>query len=50
MFPCYNAVQLEGEVHKYLDSFRVNKGREFFRITLEEAKDVIGRLGKKYIA
>ena len=50
MFPCYNAVQLEGEVHKYLDSFRVNRGREFFRITLEEARDVIERLGKKYTA
>jgi hypothetical protein len=48
MFACYNAVQLEGEVHKFLDSFRVNKGREFFRITIEEAKDAIEMLGEKY--
>ena len=47
-YPCYNGIELEGEVHKYLDSFRVNKHREFFRMTVEEAKSVIERLGKRY--
>ena len=47
-FSCYNGIELEQEVHKYLDSFRVNKNREFFRMTVEEAKSVIERLGKRY--
>ena len=47
-YPCYNGHDLEQEVHGYLDSYRVNKSREFFRIGVEEAKAVIGRLGKRY--
>ena len=47
-YPCYNAIQLEGEVHKVLDSYRVNRGREFFRISLQEVKETIERLGEKY--
>jgi len=47
-YSCFNGIELEQEVHKYLDSFRVNKNREFFRMTVEEAKSVIERLGKRY--
>ena len=47
-FPCYNGFDLEQEVHSYLEQFRVNKNREFFQISVEEAKSVIERLGKRY--
>ena len=47
-YPCYNGFELEQEVHTYLDSFRLNKNREFFKMTVEEAKSVVERLGKRY--
>lgn len=47
-YPCYNGHDLEQEVHGYLDSYRVNKNREFFRVTVDEAKAVIERLGQRY--
>ena len=47
-FPCYNGHVLEQEVHGYLNSYRVNKNREFFRVTVDEAKAVIERLGERY--
>jgi hypothetical protein len=47
-YPCYNGHDLEQEVHGYLDSFRVNKNREFFQVTVDEAKAVIQRLGERY--
>ena len=47
-YACYNGFDLEQEVHSYLDSFRVNKNREFFRMSVEEAKAVVERLGKRY--
>ena len=47
-YPCFNGHDLEQEVHEYLDPYRVNKNREFFRVTVGEAKAVIGRLGKRY--
>ena len=47
-YSCYNGIELEGEVHSYLDQFRVNKNREFFQISVEEAKSVIERLGRRY--
>lgn len=47
-YPCYNGFELEQEVHRYLNSFRLNKNREFFRMTVEEAKSVVERLGKRY--
>jgi len=47
-YACYNGFDLEQEVHNYLDSFRVNKNREFFRMSVEEAKAVVERLGKRY--
>ena len=49
-FPCFNAHDLEKEVHAYLQSegFRVNNKKEFFNITLEQAKAVIERIGEPY--
>ena len=47
-FGCYNGIELEQEVHRYCESFRVNNKREFFRMTVDEAKAVIERLGERY--
>jgi hypothetical protein len=33
----------------FLNEERVNKQREFFRVTLEEAKSIIEKIGRKYI-
>lgn len=49
-FPCFNAHDLEKEVHIYLESngFRINKKKEFFNITVEQAISVIERIGEPY--
>jgi len=47
-FACYNGIELEQEVHKYCEAFRHNNKREFFKMTVDEAKAVIERLGKRY--
>ena len=41
-------VILEREVHHKLHSCRVNNNKEFFQNSLEEAKEVINLIGKKY--
>ena len=50
VFACFNAHDLEKEIHKYLQTMglRVNKRKEFFYITLDKAKEVITELGKLY--
>ena len=48
-FRCFNAERLEGEVHKQLKGHRISKDREFFAISLNEAKEAIEDLGQKYI-
>jgi hypothetical protein len=48
-FRCFNAKRLEGEVHKRLSSARVNNRKEWFAISLTEAKEAIKELGEKYI-
>jgi len=50
VFACFNAHDLEKEIHKYLQAMglRVNKRKEFFYITLDKAKEVITELGKLY--
>ena len=48
-FKCFDGDILEREVHKYLDGYRENADREFFRIPLEEAKQTIKILGARYI-
>ena len=47
-YKCFNGEQLEGETHKKLSAYRVNNQREFFQISLEEAKEVIILLGQNY--
>jgi hypothetical protein len=48
-FHCYNGEQLEKEVHRHLESFRIMGNREFFDLKLEEAKVVINKFGQNYI-
>ena len=48
-FRCFNAERLEGEVHKKLQGHRIAKDREFFAISLNEAKETIEDLGQKYV-
>ena len=48
-FRCFNAERLEGEVHEALKGHRISKDREFFAISLNEAKETVEDLGQKYI-
>ena len=48
-FRCFNAHALEYEVHKYLAPYRVNNDREFFQLTVDEAKEAIQKLGQRYL-
>lgn len=49
-FPCFNAHDVEKQVHRYLEDngFRVNKSKEFFNVTVNEAKAVVERIGEPY--
>jgi len=47
-YKCFDGEMLEYEVHKCLDKYRENPRREFFRVDLEEAKNIIRVLGMKY--
>jgi hypothetical protein len=49
-FPCFNAHDVEKQVHKYLEKngFRVNKKKEFFNISVDEAKSVVKQVGEPY--
>ena len=48
--PCFNAHDVEQQVHKYLEDngFRVNKHKEFFNVSIDEAKAVVSRIGEPY--
>lgn len=48
-FHCFNGEQLEGEVHRYLEASRIMGNREFFDVTLNEAKEVITKFGQNYL-
>ena len=48
-FHCWNGEKLEGEVHKYLDSYRVNNQREFFQVGFDQVKSIIEEIGERYI-
>ena len=48
-FQCFNGEQLEQEVHKELESYRVNQNREFFDIPLAEAQEAIEKIGVNYV-
>lgn len=36
-----NYINIENEIHKYLDIYRINKKREFFQIDPEKAKMIL---------
>jgi hypothetical protein len=48
-YKCFKGERIEQEVHKYFKSQRVNPQREFFKVSLEEAKQVIEKIGEKYV-
>jgi len=48
-FQCFNGEQLEQEVHRELEHYRVNQQREFFDIPINEAKKTIKLIGKNYV-
>jgi hypothetical protein len=48
-YKCYKGERIEREVHKYFKKERVSPTREFFRVTLDEAKQIIEQIGKKYV-
>ena len=48
-FRCFNAESLEGELHKFFDSYRISNNREFFRLSLNEVKKAVENLGQKYV-
>ena len=47
-YRCFNGELLEGEVHHALKKYRVNNQREFFQISLNEAKETIEAIGKNF--
>lgn len=49
-FPCFNAHDVEKQVHHYLEEngLRVNKHKEFFNVTVDQAKSVVERIGEPY--
>jgi len=49
-FSILNAHDVEKQVHKYLEDngFRVNKNKEFFNVSVNEAKAVVERIGEPY--
>ncbi|MDB4414416.1 GIY-YIG nuclease family protein [bacterium] len=47
-YKCFNGEMVERMTHEKLKSFRVNNRKEFFHISLEEAKDNIILIGSKF--
>jgi hypothetical protein len=47
-FQCFDGSFMETEVHDALKEYRISNQREFFQIDLEEAKNIITLIGKKY--
>ena len=45
---CFNAKSAEGEIHNSLRDCRINADREFFLINLQEAKDIVEKICKRY--
>ena len=48
-FQCFNGEALEKDVHSKLKRYRSNNRKEFFQISLDEAKDTVISLGERYI-
>ena len=47
-YQCFNGEIVEREVHHKLKAKRVNSSKEFFQISLEEAKETINLIGSKF--
>jgi hypothetical protein len=47
-FKCFDGNRMENEIHEALKEYRISNQREFFRVDLEEAKNIITLIGKKY--
>ena len=47
-YKCFNGEMVERMTHEKLKAFRVNNRKEFFHISLEEAKDNIILIGNKF--
>ena len=47
-YKCFNGETVEREVHHKLKAQRVNNNKEFFQISLEEAKEIINLIGNKF--
>jgi hypothetical protein len=47
-YKCFNGEIVERMTHNKLKSFRVNNRKEFFQISLEEAKETIKLIGNKF--
>ena len=47
-YNCFNGERIERATHKHLKKYRINNDREFFNVTIEEAKKVINEIGGKY--
>ena len=47
-YKCFKGERIEQEVHKVFKKQRVNTQKEFFRVSLNEAKQVIEQIGEKY--
>lgn len=46
-YKCFNGETVERQVHHKLKAYRVNNNKEFFQISLDEAKKVINLIGNK---
>ena len=47
-YQCFNGEMVEREVHHKLKAQRINNSKEFFQISLEEAKEIINLIGNKF--
>ncbi len=47
-YQCFNGEMVEREVHHKLKAQRINSSKEFFQISLEEAKEIINLIGNKF--
>jgi hypothetical protein len=45
----FDGFGLEQEVHHKLEANRLNSNREFFQISLKEAKETVTMLGERYL-
>jgi hypothetical protein len=47
-YSCFNGERIEKEVHKLLKAKRVRGEREFFYVSLDEAKQMIKKVGEQF--